>query len=79
MRALYEARLEHLGPGDLVKIQCICGHSELLTAAMLATAGVSDIGLTAQATLPGMRRAGQSRNFDQVGGIGGEPVHDQDQ
>ena len=40
MRALYEARLEHLGPGDLVKIECSCGHSELLTAAMLAIAGV---------------------------------------
>jgi hypothetical protein len=40
MRALYEARLEHLGPGDLVKIECICGHTEHLTATMLATAGV---------------------------------------
>jgi len=41
LRMLYEARLEHLGPGDLVKIECPCGHSELLTAAMLATAGVN--------------------------------------
>lgn len=40
MRALYEARLEDLGPGDLVEIECICGHSELLTATMLASAGV---------------------------------------
>jgi hypothetical protein len=40
LRMLYEARLEHLGPGDLVKIECSCGHSELLTAAMLAIAGV---------------------------------------
>ena len=37
---LYEARQEHLGPGDLVKIECICGHTELLRASMLATAGV---------------------------------------
>ena len=29
-----------LGPGDLVKIECICGHTEHLTATMLATAGV---------------------------------------
>jgi hypothetical protein len=40
MRALFEARLSDLGPGDLVKVECICGHRELLTAAMLATAGV---------------------------------------
>ena len=40
MRALYEARLRDLGPGDLVKVECICGHTELLTAGMLATAGV---------------------------------------
>jgi hypothetical protein len=40
MRALYEARLEHLGAGDLVKVECPCGHSELLTATTLATAGV---------------------------------------
>jgi len=32
MRALYEARLEDLRPGDLVKVDCVCGHSELLTA-----------------------------------------------
>jgi hypothetical protein len=40
MRALYEARLEDLRPGDLVKVECVCGHTELLTAQMLATAGV---------------------------------------
>ena len=40
MRALSEARLEDLGPGDLVQVECLCGHTELLTAQMLATAGV---------------------------------------
>ena len=40
MRALYEARLEDLRPGDLVQLECLCGHTELLTATMLATAGV---------------------------------------
>lgn len=40
MVPLYAARLEDLGPGDLVKVECVCGHSELLTAAMLATAGM---------------------------------------
>jgi hypothetical protein len=40
MRALYEARLEDLRPGDLVNVECVCGHAELLTASMLASAGV---------------------------------------
>jgi hypothetical protein len=39
MRALFEARLKHLGPGDLIKAECVCGHTEPLTAQMLATAG----------------------------------------
>lgn len=39
MKALFEARLEDLGPGDLVIVECACGHTELLTASMLATAG----------------------------------------
>jgi len=37
---LYAARLDDLGPGDLVQLECVCGHSDLLTAAMLSTAGV---------------------------------------
>jgi hypothetical protein len=40
MKALYAARAEDIGPGDLVKVECVCGHSGLLTAHMLATAGV---------------------------------------
>ena len=30
MRALYEARIGDLGPGDFVKVECVCGHSELI-------------------------------------------------
>jgi hypothetical protein len=34
-------RIEDLGPGDFVKVECAaCGHAMMLTAAMLATAGV---------------------------------------
>lgn len=33
-------RLEDLGPGDLVHLECVCGHREVLTASMLSTAGV---------------------------------------
>jgi hypothetical protein len=40
MRPLYDARISDLGPGDLVAVECACGHTETLTAAMLATAGV---------------------------------------
>ena len=40
MRALFEARLQDLGPGDLVKVECACGHTEWLTAQNLTTAGV---------------------------------------
>lgn len=37
MKPLYAARI---GPGDLVTVECVCGHTELLSAQMLATAGV---------------------------------------
>ena len=40
MRALYEAPAPDLGTEDLVKVECICGHTELLRAGMLTTAGV---------------------------------------
>ena len=42
MRPLYDARLEDLGPADLVKVECVCGHTELLTASMLRTAGLPE-------------------------------------
>ncbi len=40
MKPLYVAWLEDLGPGDLVEVECVCGHSQALTASMLATAGM---------------------------------------
>jgi len=36
----YAARVFDLGPGDFVQVECICGHTERLTATMLTTAGV---------------------------------------
>jgi len=58
MRPLYDARLEDLGPADLVKVECGCGHSELLTAAMRTIAGVASHGkvldLSGPAALPGV-------------------------
>jgi hypothetical protein len=41
MVPLYAARIADLGAGDLLQIECACGHVTLLTAAMLATAGVA--------------------------------------
>jgi hypothetical protein len=41
MVPLYATRVSDLGAGDFVRIECPCGHSELLTAAMLTTAGVA--------------------------------------
>jgi hypothetical protein len=40
VRPLYDCRVEDLGPDDRVVVECGCGHSEELTAAMLSTAGV---------------------------------------
>lgn len=37
----YAARIADLGAGDLVQIECACGHVTVLTAPMLATAGVA--------------------------------------
>jgi hypothetical protein len=37
---LYAARLSDLAAGDVVIVECACGHAEALTARTLATAGV---------------------------------------
>ena len=41
MRALYQARVEDLGPDDLLVVECGCGHREELTPLMLRTTGVA--------------------------------------
>jgi hypothetical protein len=41
MVPLYAARIADLGTGDIVQIECVCGHVTLLTAQMLATAGAA--------------------------------------
>jgi hypothetical protein len=41
MVPFYAARIADLGAGDLVQIECACGHVQLLTAQMLATVGVA--------------------------------------
>jgi hypothetical protein len=41
MVPLYAARIADLGAGDLVQIECACGHVTLLTAQMHVTAGAA--------------------------------------
>jgi hypothetical protein len=42
MVPLYAARIEDLGPGDFVKVDCAaCGHTALLAAAFLNRLGLS--------------------------------------
>ena len=41
MVPLYAALVSDLGPGDFMHVECACGHTERLTAAMLITAGVA--------------------------------------
>ncbi len=41
MVPLYAARVSDLGPNDFLVVECGCGHSEELTAAMLATNGAA--------------------------------------
>ncbi len=42
MVPLYAAKIGDLGPDDLIRVECACGHLEHLSAAMMATAGVPD-------------------------------------
>jgi hypothetical protein len=42
MRPFYDARQRDLGPSDYVVAECTCGHVEMLTAGMLASAGVKE-------------------------------------
>ena len=62
MVPLYAARIADLGAGDLVQIECACGHVTLLTAQMLATAGrgcgAKVAGPVRPAAVPRMRCAG---------------------
>jgi hypothetical protein len=40
MKMLYEARIQDLGLGDLVKVECAaCGHAELLASDQLRIKG----------------------------------------
>ena len=65
MRPLYDARIEDLGPGDFLRVECVCGHSEMIPA----------IGLTRGMRLPGSMRVldlqprFRCRECDRRGGV----------
>jgi hypothetical protein len=43
MKALYDARVGDLGPGDFVHVECLgCGHVQMLTGAMFKAAKLPD-------------------------------------
>ena len=42
MRPFYDdARVGDLGLSDFVRVECVCGHVQMLTGAMLTTAGLA--------------------------------------
>ena len=51
-----------LGPGDFVQVECACGHTERLTAAMLSTAG-----LKPDERVQGLERRMRCRECDEKG------------
>lgn len=64
MVPLYAARLEDLGTGDHVKVECVCGHTELLTGQMLLTAT-----LTPYEHINGLERRKRCRECDERGKV----------
>lgn len=65
MRPLYDARVSDLGPSDLAKVECLaCGRVELLTGAMLKTAGVPE-----HQVIVGLKRLFRCRECDEKGRV----------
>lgn len=64
MKPLYAACLGDLRPGDLVLVECACGHSiattaELAAGRLAAVARYQNRRSCAEAAVPGVRRAGK--------------------
>lgn len=61
---MFEARLEHMGPHDLVKVECLaCDHAQALTAARLS-AGVKEYQV-----IQNLRRQFRCRQCDERGRV----------
>jgi hypothetical protein len=73
MEPLYAARIQDLGHGDFVKVECIaCGHVELLSPDTLRIKGLPTAAIHSgarfgtAAPLPRMRREGKGGRVDQT-------------
>jgi hypothetical protein len=64
MRLLYAARLDDLVSGDFVQVECVCGHTMLLTAQMLTTAG-----LPGYENILGLQRRMRCRECEEKGKV----------
>jgi hypothetical protein len=64
MKILFDARVEDLGAGDFVVVECVCGHSKLLTVAMLRTARVPEY-----QKILGLQRQMRCRECDEKGKV----------
>jgi hypothetical protein len=76
MLPLYAARIEDLGPGDFVKVDCAaCHHVALLPPEALLRVGLSPgaKGPRSQraAAVSGLREEGSGGGFGEVAGAGG--------
>jgi hypothetical protein len=72
MVPLYAARIENLGVGDFVKVDCAaCPHPALLTPAFLSRLGLDPhrkvLDLQDRGAMPGLRYAGPGCCVDQMG------------
>jgi hypothetical protein len=72
MKMLYEARLQDLGPGDFVRVECAaCGHETLIPQSALLHGlrlppGERIVNLRTAAALPGVRCAGKGGSVGQM-------------
>ena len=72
MKALFEARIQDLGSGDFVKVECAaCGHAELLASDQLRVRGLGESG--ASLVKGGSERCGAC--LDALDQDGAEPRH----
>jgi hypothetical protein len=65
MRPFYDARVESLGPQDFVVVECVCGHTEKLTAPMLLACKRVE----AHSFIQGMDRMMRCRKCDEKGKV----------
>jgi hypothetical protein len=61
---MYDARVSDLGPRDCVKVECVCGHVQMLTGAMFKAAKLPDY-----EPIRGLNRRVRCRECDERGRV----------